>query len=138
MEFLTDLFELWGAANLGDFSKYMYLAHSYSTVFYVTLLLPVAVAFVYYIVLDHILLARTGKWAVTGLVTGVVAGVVSAVIARAQLNSYIFRNNQYDADIATADYVTFGVIVLVYALIFFFFASLLLKSFSSRCRNIPF
>ena len=138
MEFLTDIFELWGAAYLGDFSKYMYQADGYSSVFYVALLLPVAVAFVYYIVLDHILLARTGKWALTGVVTGVVAAVVSAVIAHAKLGSYIFRNNQYDADIASSDYITFGIIVLVYALLFFLIASLLFKSFSSRCRNVPF
>lgn len=138
MELITNIFELWDAAYLGDFSKYMYAADGYSSVFYVMLLLPVAVAFVYYIVLDHILLARTGKWALTGAVTSVAAAVIAAVIARAKLEDYAFRENIYDAQIVTSDYVTFAVIVFGWAFIFYIIASLLFKSFSSRCRNVPF
>lgn len=138
MELITNLFELWDAAYLGDFSKYMYAADGYSSVFYVMLLLPVAVAFVYYIVLDHIMLARTGKWAMIGSLSAVVSAVVAVVIARSKLEDYAFRENIYDAEIVTSDYITFAVIVFVWAFIFYIIASLLFKSFSSRCRNVPF
>ena len=55
MDIISEILELFGAAYLGDFSKYMFQSGAYSPVFYVMLLLPVIVAFVYYVVLDHML-----------------------------------------------------------------------------------
>jgi hypothetical protein len=138
MDFTTDIFELFGGAYLGDFSKYMYQADVYGSVFYVTLLLPVAVAFVYYIILDHILLAKNSKWVMIGGLTAVASTVISLLIARTKLHGYIFMQNIHDADIGADDYVTFGVIVFAWAAIFFAVFSVIFKSFSSRCRNIPF
>ena len=138
MEFTTDIFELFGGAYLGDFSKYMYQADVYGSVFYVTLLLPVAVAFVYYIILDHILLARNSKWAMIGGITAVACTVISLLIARTKLHGYLFMQNIHNADIGVEDYTTFGVIVFAWAALFFVIFSIIFKSFSSRSRNIPF
>ena len=138
MDFTTDIFELFGGAYLGDFSKYMYQADVYGSVFYVTLLLPVAVAFVYYIILDHILLAKNSKWVMIGGLTAVASTVISLLIARTKLHGYIFMQNIHDADIGADDYVTLGVIVFAWAALFFAVFSVIFKSFSSRCRNIPF
>ena len=66
MDIISEILELFGAAYLGDFSKYMFQSGAYSSVFYVMLLLPIIVAFVYYVVLDHILLAQLRKWLFIG------------------------------------------------------------------------
>lgn len=138
MEFTTDIFELFGGAYLGDFSKYMYQADAYGSVFYATLLLPVAVAFVYYVVLDHILLAKNSKWMMIGALTAVASTVISLIIAYTKLNGYVFMQNIHNADIGVDDYVTFGLITFGWAALFFALFSLIFKNFSSRCRNIPF
>ena len=41
MDIITEIMELFGAAYLGDFSKYMFMSGAYSSVFYVMLLLPI-------------------------------------------------------------------------------------------------
>lgn len=138
MEFTTDILELFGAAYMGDFSKYMYQADAYTSVFYVALLLPMAVAFIYYILLDHILLARRGKWMLIGAITAVVNTVVSTLIAHTKVSGYVFMQNIYNADISASDYLSFAFIVLLWTCVFYTVFSLVFKNFSSRCRNIPF
>ena len=130
--------ELFGAAYLGDFSKYMFMSGAYSSVFYVMLLLPILVAFCYYIVLDHILLAQTRKWLIIGAVTSAVAALVGVLIAHQQVEGFTFSQNILEAGISSADFLSFGFIVFAYSALFFFVSSLIFKSFSSRSRNIPF
>jgi hypothetical protein len=86
MDIITEIMELFGAAYLGDFSKYMFMSGAYSSVFYVMLLLPILVAFCYYIVLDHILLAQTRKWLIIGAVTSAVAALAGVFIAHQQVH----------------------------------------------------
>jgi len=130
--------DLFGAAYLGDFSKYMFMSGAYSSVFYVMLLLPILVAFCYYIVLDHILLAQTRKWLIIGAVTSAVAALVGVLIAHQQVEGFTFSQNILEAGISSADFLSFGFIVFAYSALFFFVSSLIFKSFSSRSRNIPF
>ena len=138
MDIISEILELFGAAYLGDFSKYMFLSGGYSPVFYIMLLLPIIVAFVYYIVLDHILLANVKKWLLIGSVTSAVAALVGMLIANQKIKGYTFAQTITDTGMGSADFLTFGFIVFAYSAIFFFLASLILKSFSSRSRNIPF
>ena len=138
MDIITEIMELFGAAYLGDFSKYMFMSGAYSSVFYVMLLLPILVAFCYYIVLDHILLAQTRKWMIIGAVTSAVAALVGVLIAHQQVEGFTFSQNILEAGISSADFLSFGFIVFAYSALFFFVSSLIFKSFSSRSRNIPF
>ena len=93
MDIISEILELFGAAYLGDFSKYMFQAGAYGTVFYVMLLLPLLVAFVYYIVLDHILLAQLRKWLIIGVSTSAVAALVAMFIAHQQIDGFTFSQN---------------------------------------------
>ncbi len=138
MDIISNILELFGAAYLGDFSKYMFQSGAYSPVFYVMLLLPLIVAFVYYIVLDHILLAQTRKWLFIGGGTAAVATVVALIIAHQKIEGFTFSQNIIDAGIGSADFLSFGFIIFVYSALFFLVFSLIFKSFSSRSRNIPF
>ena len=138
MDIISEILELFGAAYLGDFSKYMFQAGAYGNVFYVMLLLPLLVAFVYYIVLDHILLAQLRKWLIIGVSTSAVAALVAMFIAHQQIDGFTFSQNILNANIGSADYLSFGFIVFFYSALLYFVFSLLLKSFSSRSRNIPF
>ena len=138
MDIISEILELFGAANLGDFSRYMYDAGAYGSVFYVMLLLPLLVAFVYYIVLDHILLAQLRKWLIIGTTTSVVAALVAMFIAHQQIEGFTFAQNIFNVNIGSADYLSFGFIVFFYSALLYFVFSLILKSFSSRSRNIPF
>ena len=138
MDIISNILELFGAAYLGDFSKYMFQSGAYSSVFYVMLFLPLIVSFVYYIVLDHILLANLRKWMLIGVVTGAVATVAGIIIAHQKIQGYTFSQNILEAGVGSADFISFGFIVFVYCALLYFVFSLILKSFSSRCRNIPF
>ena len=138
MDIITEIMELFGAAYLGDFSKYMFQSGAYGPVFYVMLLLPLIVAFVYYIVLDHILLAKFRKWLMIGASTAAVATVVGTIIAHQKLTGYTFSQNILEAGIGSADFLSFGFIIFAYSALLFFLFSLVFKSFSSRSRNIPF
>lgn len=138
MDIITEIMELFGAAYLGDFSKYMFLSGAYSTVFYVMLLLPLIVTFIYYIVLDHILLAQRRKWMIIGAVTGAVAAVAALVISRQQIEGYTFYQNIIETGVASGDYMSFAFIVFAYSALLYLIFSIIFKSFSSRSRNIPF
>ena len=138
MDIITEIMELFGAAYLGDFSKYMFQSGGYSPVFYVMLLLPLIVAFVYYIVLDHILLAQVRKWLMIGAGTAAVATIVSLIIAHQKIAGYTFSQNILDAGVGSADFLSFGFIIFVYSALLFLVFSVIFKSFSSRSRNIPF
>lgn len=138
MDIISNLLELFGAAYLGDFSKYMFQSGAYSPVFYVMLLLPLIVAFIYYIVLDHILLAKVKKWLTIGVATAATATVVVIVIAHQKITGYTFSQNIVDAGIGSADFLSFGFIIFAYSALLFFAFSLIFKNFSSRSRNIPF
>ena len=138
MDIISNILELFGAAYLGDFSKYMFQSGGYSPVFYVMLLLPLIVAFVYYIVLDHILLAQVKKWLYIGLGTAAVATLAGIFIAHQKISGYTFSQNIVDAGIGSADFLSFGFIIFFYSALLYFVFSLIFKSFSSRSRNIPF
>ena len=131
MDIISNILELFGAAYLGDFSKYMFQSGGYSPVFYVMLFLPLIVAFVYYIVLDHILLAKVKKWLYIGLATAAVATLADIFIAHQKISGYTFSKNIVDAGVGSADF-------FVYSVLLYFIFSLIFKSFSSRSRNIPF
>jgi len=135
---IKELFELFGAAHLGDFSDFMDISRAYSTTFYVMLLLPLLVTVVYYILLDHILLARTRKWLIIGVVTSAVAALADMAIAHLKLSDYVFTSNIMNANIDSGDYLSFGFIVFAYSALLYFIFSMILKSFSSRSRHIPF
>jgi len=138
MGIITEFFELFGVAYLGDFSKFMFQSGAYTTCFYFTVGIPLLVTFVYYILLDHILLAQVRKWTIVGGVSAAVAAVVCMSIAYQRIKGFTFMQNITDADVTSADVLSFGFIVFVYAALLYVVLSVVLKSFSSRCRNIPF
>ena len=138
MDIISEILELFGAAYLGDFSKYMFQSGAYSSVFYVMLLLPIIVAFVYYIILDHILLANVRKWLLIGAATSAVSAVIAIIIANMKIEGFTFGHNIIDNGVGSGDFLSFGFIVFAYSALFYFLASLILKTFSSRTRHIPF
>jgi len=138
MGIITEFFELFGAAYLGDFSKFMYQSGAYTSCFYYTIGIPLLVTFVYYIVLDHILLAQVRKWTLVGGVSCVITALVCMSIAYQRIKGFTFMQNITNADVTSADLLSFGFIVFAYAVLLFVVLSVVLKSFSSRCRNIPF
>ncbi len=138
MGIITEFFELFGAAYLGDFSKFMYQSGAYTSCFYFTVGIPLLVVFAYYIVLDHILLAQVRKWTIIGIVSSAVAALVCMGIAYQRIQGFTFMQNITSADVTSADVLAFGFIVFFYAALLYAVLSIALKSFSSRCRNIPF
>ena len=71
-------------------------------------------------------------------VISAVAALVAMFIAHQQIDGFTFSQNILNANIGSADYLSFGFIVFFYSALLYFVFSLLLKSFSSRSRNIPF
>lgn len=133
---IKEIFELFGSAYLGEFSNQMDLSRTYSTTFWVMLIIPLLVTVLYYIVLDHILLARFKKWLLIGVGTCATTAVIDMLIAKIKLGDCIFNNPSIHID--AGDYISFGFIVFAYSALLYFIFSLILKSFSSRSRNIPF
>ena len=135
---IKEIFELFGAANLGDFSDNMDLSRTYSTTFWVMLIIPLLVTVLYYIVLDHILLARFKKWLLIGVGTCAATAVIDMLIAKMKMGEFIFTSGIANTHIDAGDYLSFGFIVFAYTALLYFMFSLILKSFSSRSRNVPF
>ena len=75
---------------------------------------------------------------IVGAVSAAVAAVVCMSIAYQRIKGFTFMQNITDADVTSADVLSFGFIVFVYAALLYVVLSVVLKSFSSRCRNIPF
>lgn len=135
---IKEIFELFGAANLGDFSDSMDISRTYSTTFWVMLIIPLLITVLYYIVLDHILLAKTKKWLLIGVGTCATTAVIDMLIAKMKMEDYIFTSGITNTHIDFGDYLSFGFIVFIYSALLYFIFSLILKSFSSRSRNVPF
>ena len=116
----------------------MDLSRTYSTTFWVMLIIPLLVTVLYYIVLDHILLARFKKWFLIGVGTCATTAIIDMLIAKMKMGDFIFTSNITNTHIDAGDYLSFGFIVFVYSALLYFILSLILKSFSSRSRNVPF
>lgn len=136
---IKEIFELFGAAHIAGFSDAMDFSSTYSTTFWVMLIIPLLVTVLYYIVLDHILLARFKKWLLIGVGTCATTAVIDMLIAKIKTSDYIFQTQDPQIDnISAGDYLSFGFIVFIYSALLYFIFSLILKSFSSRSRNVPF
>lgn len=137
-EFCADFFELWHGYDLGDFSKYMYDAGIYPSVFYVMvgfILLPLVV---YYVVLDHIQLARWWKWLFMIVFFSFANAVVGGMMAQNGVDSYLMQMNIHETSVTEAQVMSFALIDFAWCMVLSFVVSLLLQQASVKCRRIPF
>jgi len=137
-EFCADFFELWHSYDLGDFSKYMYDAGIYSSVFYVLVMFVLLPLILYYVVVDHIQLARWWKWLFMVLTFSLLNAVVGGVMAQNGVDDYLMEMNIHKTEISDVDAVNFALIDFAWCVVLSFVFSLLLQRGSVKCRRIPF
>lgn len=136
--FIANLFELWGAGYLGDFSKYMYKANLYGEVAIWLLVVPLIVFFLYYKVFDHIKLAKVPIWFVILLLVSLLVSLIGYNIADSGIADYLMEHKIKSTKIMPVDYFWFSFIVFIYTAVLSFFYSCLLKLGASKTRRIPF
>lgn len=137
-DLIANLFELWGSCYFGNFSKYMYKADLYGEVALWMVLIPLVVFFVYYKLLDHIRLAKTGIWAIILVVVSLFTAFIAWNIADAGIGDYLIQHKIKKHNILTVDYFWFSFIVFIYTAIISFLFSIVFKLGASRVRDIPF
>lgn len=137
-DFCANFFELWSYYDLGDFSKYMYRAGLYPTAFYTMLAFVLIPLFLYYIVIDHIQLARWYKWLMLVVTVSFLGAVTCATLAQSGIDSYLVRMNIHNTVISGSDSISFGIIVFAWSLVLSLVFSLLLQHGSVKSRRIPF
>ncbi|MBR6715094.1 MAG: hypothetical protein IKI83_01420 [Prevotella sp.] len=137
-DLIANLFELWGSCYFGNFSKYMYKADLYGEVALWMVLIPLVVFFVYYKLLDHIRLAKTGIWAIILVVVSLFTAFIAWNIADAGIGDYLIQHKIKKHNILPVDYFWFSFIVFIYTAIISFLFSIVFKLGASRVRDIPF
>lgn len=137
-DFCANFYELWHYYYLGDFSKYMYDAGLYPEVFYLMLGFVVVPLVLYYIVVDHIQLARRTIWLLIVTAFSLVSAVAGSVVAENGVNDYLIKMNIHHTTIAGSDSVSFGLIVFFWGMVLSLVFSLLLQHGSVKSRRIPF
>jgi hypothetical protein len=137
-DFCANFYELWHLYYLGDFSKYMYDAGLYPEVFYLMLGFVIVPLVLYYIVIDHIQLARRSKWLLLVTLLSFLNAVVGSVVAENGVNDYLIKMNIHNTTIAGSDSVSFGLINFAWSMVLSLVFSLLLQRGSVKSRRIPF
>lgn len=137
-DFCANFFELWSYYDLGDFSKYMYRAGLYPTAFYIMLAFVLVPLILYYIIVDHIQLARWYKWLMIVLTANFLGAVTCAVLAQSGIDDYLIKMNIHNTVISGSESVSFGVIVFAWSMVLSLLFSLALQHGSVKCRRIPF
>lgn len=137
-DIVANIYELWGLEYLGDFSKYMYRADLYSSVFLVMFISSIIILFIYYKPLDHIQLAKKWIWALIVLALGLICSLAAYNIAVTGIDDYLFQNNIKQTQIKNSDFMTFSCIVFGWTVLLSFIWSVLFKYFSINSRKIPF
>lgn len=134
----ANFLELWSLAYLGDLSKYMYKANLYVVIFWVMLLLPLIVWFLYYKVIDNIKLANIKSWAIILVVVLLVTGVFTYVFSYNGVIDYLYAHKIKKYNIGYGDIFYLSLIAALWSAIFSVIYSWVLKNFSKATRNIPF
>ena len=137
-EFCANFYALWHYYDLGDFSRYMYESGAYPAVFYVMLAFIVVPLVLYYVVIDHIQLARWWKWLVMVFVCSLACAIVGALMGNATVDQYLIEKNIHHTSIVDTAVVSFGLIVFAWTAVLSFVASLLFQHLSVKSRRIPF
>lgn len=134
----ANFLELWGLAYFGDLSKYMYRANLYVVIFWVMLLLPLVVWFLYYRVIDNIKLANVKSWSIILVVVFLVTVLFSYVFSYNGVTDYLYDHKIKKYDIGYGDIFCLSLIAALWSAVFSLIFSWVLKNFSKATRNIPF
>lgn len=123
---------------MGDLSKYMYKANLYVVIFWVMLLLPFIVWFLYYKVIDNIKLANIKSWAIILIVVLLVTGVFTYAFSFNGVTDFLYVHKIKKYNIGYGDIICLSLIAALWSAIFSVIYSWVLKNFSKATRNIPF
>lgn len=137
-DLIANIFELWGAFYMGDFSKYMYKADLYGEVGLVVLVIPLLVFFVYYKPLDHIKTAKLFIWSLLLVITSLLVSLIVYNISDSGIADYLMKHKIKQTRIEDMDYFWFSVITFIYSALLSFGFSCIFKNGADRTRRIPF
>ncbi len=114
----------------GAKSDVRWIQQVYPSSFWILVLLPVAVVLLYYFVFVSIgpTFRKWVVWLGFMIITSFITGLITYFMARHYLKDTPF----------SSEFVSFGGINFAYALIWFFLASLIVKSFSIHAPRTPF
>jgi len=128
---IVGMLELWGLARFQQFSSIMYDERLYTTPFWVMLITPIILCFVFYKARDAVRGASIGRWAMYGLGSALLVLLINFLF----LNS---KNTNLQLGFIFADMFSFLIINVLWSLLIYFVVSLFVKYLSINRRYIPF
>lgn len=135
--FIANLYEFFGWANLGDFSEDMFQNGFYLPLFIVMLVSVIAVAAIYYYVVNHPRVNRWYHWFFFGIGTALVNFAVTWVIASDKIVNH-FAQQGMAAPYDWTNYFILSILAFLWTFVFFFLFSFIIKWGSRNCKHTPF
>ena len=136
-DFIANLYELWGASYLGDFSNDMYQNGFYIPIFIVMLASVITVAAIYYYVVNHPRVNRWYHWLFFNIGTALVNFAAAWAIASDKVYSF-FAQQGMAASYDWINYFVLAWMAFLWAFVFFFLFSFVIKWGSRNCKHTPF
>ena len=135
--FIANLYEFWGYLNLGGFSADMFNFNYYLPVFIVMLASVMAVAAIYYYVVNHPRVNRWYHWLFFNLGTALLNFALAWIIASDKLFN-LWASQGMACPYDWTEYFVFSCMAFVWTFVFFFLFSFIIKWGSRNCKHVPF
>lgn len=135
--FIANLYELFGFANQGNFSNDMYNYGYYQPIFLIMVISMIIINVIYYYVVNHPRCNRSWHWLLFNIGTCIFNFILSWVISSDKINTFYAQqgmNSPYD----WTSYFMLSSIASLWAFIFFFVFSFIIKWWSRNCKHSPF
>lgn len=130
-DLFAPLYEGWGLFYLDNFSDDLYNSSLYIPIGLTLVLSAAALMAVYYYVINHPRFNRWYHWLLYAVIIGAINFGVAYYI------SYQTISELYEQDPYQSQYYTFGLVNFLYALVFSFLFSYILRWWSINCATTP-
>lgn len=135
--FIANLYEFWGYLNLGNFLNDMYQNGFYLPIFIVMLASVMVVAAIYYYVVNHPRVNRWYHWLYFNLATALANFAAAWAIASDKI-FYFYAQQGMAAPYDWTNYFVLACMAFLWAFVFFFLFSFIIKWGSRNCKHVPF
>lgn len=129
-DFFASIFEL-GGLTRNDFSDSVYDYGLYTTTGLTMVFLTIFVIVLYYYVINSPRYNKFAYWLMTGTISSLIIALVLFFMTKSKFT-------YEELGFVLTDYLQFAIVVFAFSLVSFFIFSLLLKHWSTNCKDSPF
>lgn len=135
---ISNMFELWGLMNLGDFSDEMYYNNFYNSIFLLIVGTNIVVAFIYYYAINHPRLNRWYWWLTFGVIGSIICSVFAWNMSLDNMQQLYREMEETMPYSGTSHFFPFSLASSLISFFFYFISSIIIKWWSRNCKHSPF